>query len=113
MISDAGFQLLPGIFSPSHVARWIAELDCIGAGHTVRSRGGVYAVRNLLRVCPPMRELANSAVLRQIVETNLASGAFAVRGTLFDKVAGANWLVPLHQDLTISVADRSEVEGYG
>ena len=36
-----------------------------------------------------------------------------MRGTLFDKTLGANWLVPWHQDLTICVASRIDVTGYG
>ena len=39
--------------------------------------------------------------------------ARAVRAILFDKSAGANWAVGWHQDRTISVADRHEVEGFG
>jgi ectoine hydroxylase-related dioxygenase (phytanoyl-CoA dioxygenase family) len=52
-------------------------------------------------------------VIRAIVDEHLGQGAFPVRGTLFDKTAGANWLVPWHQDLTICVAAPREVPGYG
>jgi len=60
----------------------------------------------------PIRELADSPKMRAIVETHLGTSAFPVRGTLFDKIVGANWLVPWHQDLTICVADRIDVPGY-
>ena len=36
-----------------------------------------------------------------------------VRAILFDKTATANWSLGWHQDRTIVVAERSEVEGYG
>jgi hypothetical protein len=71
----------------------------------------VYAVRNLLHVSATINELAHSAKVRSIVEGNLAKSAFPVRGTLFDKTAGANWLVPWHQDLTICVIARIDVPG--
>jgi ectoine hydroxylase-related dioxygenase (phytanoyl-CoA dioxygenase family) len=51
--------------------------------------------------------------VRCLVDTHLAGAAFPVRATLFDKTAGANWRVPWHQDLTIPVAARAEVPGYG
>ncbi len=79
----------------------------------VRSRGGIYAVRNLLRLSPAIGEWARSAEVRCLVDRHLAGGGFPVRGTLFDKTAGANWLVPWHQDLTICVAARVDIPGYG
>ena len=79
----------------------------------VRSRGGVYAVRNLLRLSPVINELAHSTKLSSIVEENLSKSAFPVRGLLFDKTPMANWVVPWHQDLTICVAEKIDVPGYG
>ncbi len=36
-----------------------------------------------------------------------------VRVVRFDKTAATNWMVPWHQDRTIAVAERHEVEGFG
>ena len=48
-----------------------------------------------------------------LVRPVLGENAFAVRGILFDKKDGANWKVPWHQDVTIAVRDRIDVDGYG
>ena len=40
-------------------------------------------------------------------------GARAVRAILFDKTPETNWSVAWHQDRTISVAERREVDGFG
>ena len=72
--------------------------------------GDTHAMRNLLDVAE-VRELALS--LHAVVEPYLGADCFAVRGTLFDKIAGANWHVPWHQDLTILVRERREVDGFG
>jgi hypothetical protein len=108
-----GFSILPGIFDAPEVERLIDDVSKIPTEEGVRSRGGVYAVRNLLDFSPAIRELAWSARVRCIMEAHLDGAAFPVRGTLFDKTAGANWLVPWHQDLTICVAARMETSGYG
>jgi ectoine hydroxylase-related dioxygenase (phytanoyl-CoA dioxygenase family) len=79
----------------------------------VRSRGGVYAIRNLLHLSPAINHLAHSTRVRSIVEEYHGKAAFPVRGTLFDKTGSANWLVPWHQDLTICVISRADVPGYG
>jgi hypothetical protein len=46
--------------------------------------------------------------LRQhpVVSANLPEDAIAVQCTLFDKSPGRNWLVSLHQDLSIPVSRR-------
>jgi hypothetical protein len=48
-----------------------------------------------------------------LVEPVLGDRFFAVRGILFDKIPDANWKVPWHQDVTIAVEERVEVEGFG
>ncbi|MBN9657344.1 MAG: phytanoyl-CoA dioxygenase family protein [Acidobacteria bacterium] len=79
----------------------------------VRSRGGVYAIRNLLDAAPAMRTLASTGPLLELARTVLGQGARPVRGLLFDKHPDANWLVPWHQDLTICLKERRHVEGFG
>jgi len=43
----------------------------------------------------------------------LGAQAFPVRAVLFDKTPGANWAVAWHQDRTVPVRVRVEVEGFG
>ncbi len=77
------------------------------AGH---HQGGV---RDLLARGEEVRELARSSPVREAVESVLGPTAFAVRGLLFDKTPRTNWKVIWHQDLTIAVAERQDVDGYG
>jgi ectoine hydroxylase-related dioxygenase (phytanoyl-CoA dioxygenase family) len=71
-----------------------------------------HAQRNLLSV-PAVRELATSRAVREIVGTVLGPGCFAVRGILFNKTERSNWKVAWHQDLTIAVRERREIDGFG
>jgi hypothetical protein len=68
-----------------------------------------HAQRNLLTI-PAVRDLAASQPVREIIATVLGSGCFAVRGILFNKTQRSNWKVVWHQDLTIAVRERREVE---
>ncbi|HUR36528.1 MAG TPA: phytanoyl-CoA dioxygenase family protein [Terriglobales bacterium] len=47
-----------------------------------------------------------------MVNQVLGAGCFAVRGTFFDKVPGANWKVPMHQDRMVPVRERKEAHGF-
>ncbi len=108
-----GYAILTDVFGPPEMVDLIAAFSRIDAADAVRTRGGVYAVRNLLHLSPEINALAHSAKLRSIARPVLGKAAFPVRGTLFDKTGAANWLVPWHQDLTICVTSRLDVPGYG
>jgi ectoine hydroxylase-related dioxygenase (phytanoyl-CoA dioxygenase family) len=71
-----------------------------------------YAQRNLLSV-PIVRELAKSEAVRGLLGAVLGPDCFAVRGILFNKTKRSNWKVVWHQDLTIAVRERREIDGFG
>ncbi len=73
---------------------------------------GCHGTRNAL-LLSRIQELSRSPAIRQLVEPILGAHARAVRAIYFDKLPGANWKVPWHQDLTIAVKERGEVEGFG
>jgi hypothetical protein len=112
-LSACGFSILPGVFGKEEIQVLVDCVSKIDGENGIRSRGGVYAIRNLLHLSPVIRDLACSAKVRSLAEGILQGSALAVRATLFDKTAGANWLVPWHQDLTVCVETRLDVPGYG
>jgi ectoine hydroxylase-related dioxygenase (phytanoyl-CoA dioxygenase family) len=99
-IEGDGFAIIPSCLDEQTVDRLRAEF---GDGH---------AQRNLLSV-PGVRELAVSRAVREIVTSALGLNCFAVRGILFNKTPTSNWKVVWHQDLTIAVRERREVDGFG
>jgi hypothetical protein len=109
-----GYAIVPGVLGPDEVNDLIAAVAAVRPGGAALDRGGaVYASRNLLADAPAVRSLAGSPAVRALVEPVLGPESFVVRGLLFDKTADANWMVPWHQDLTISVRERREAEGFG
>jgi ectoine hydroxylase-related dioxygenase (phytanoyl-CoA dioxygenase family) len=110
---DEGFAILPTVFSPAEVEVLVNSLEALGQSESIRRRGGIFAARNLLTIAPQVRALADSSLIRSIIEPVLGSQAFPVRGILFDKTPSANWKVPWHQDLTIAVMRRIETVGFG
>ncbi|MGI9424188.1 MAG: phytanoyl-CoA dioxygenase family protein [Hyphomicrobiaceae bacterium] len=51
--------------------------------------------------------------LRSVAACVLGEECRAVRAILFDKCAENNWSLPWHQDRTIAVTERIDVEGFG
>ena len=96
-----GFAILPVCLDESS----LNQLGCAIGGEK-------YGQRNLLEE-PIVRQLARSNAVRTAVSSVLGSHYFAVKCTFFNKTPTANWKVPWHQDLTITVRDRIDVEGFG
>lgn len=112
-VEKEGFIVREGFLSQELVERMIDALMRIDQARSIRQKGGIFAVRNLLDVCPEVRILAESRIVRQYVEPILGDDFLPVRGILFDKIPGANWKVPWHQDVTIAVRGRIDVDGFG
>jgi hypothetical protein len=112
-VETDGFAIVEGVLTHTTIEHLLASLKHIGDTGSVRKRGGIFAVRNLLDVSPKVRELAHSEAARALVEPVLGERFFPVRGILFDKIPDANWKVPWHQDVTIAVQERVEAEGFG
>ena len=112
-VEKRGFATCSDVLSPIEVQDLLIALEHIEGTLSVRKRGGIFAIRNLLDVSPEVGELAHSTAVRELVEPVLGPDCFPVRGILFDKIPDANWKVPWHQDVTIAVQDKVEVEGFG
>jgi hypothetical protein len=81
--------------------------------HEVRRKGkDLYGVRQLLQTVPDVLRFLQSAPLVDVAQAVLGPGARPVKGTFFDKTLDANWPVPWHQDVTITVRERRNVPGY-
>ena len=112
-VEKRGFAICDHILSRAEVARLVGAMELIGKLGSLQKGGGTFAVRNLLEASEPVRDLADSSVVRGLVEPVLGLESFAVRGILFDKIPGANWKVPWHQDVTIAVREKIEASGFG
>jgi ectoine hydroxylase-related dioxygenase (phytanoyl-CoA dioxygenase family) len=112
-VEQCGFAIRDAVLSEFEVQELLDAMEHVNNAGSVRERGGIFAVRNLLDVSPAVQRIARSPVIRELISPLLGSECFPVRGILFDKIPGANWKVPWHQDVTIAVQDRIEIDGFG
>ena len=98
-----GFELVRSVFPPEETDAMRVEADqlLLDAGTT--------CLRHLRRRSPFFHRIALGERLGAI----LPPGLLPVRSILFDKTPADNWLVSWHQDVTIAVAARVELPGYG
>ncbi len=111
-----GFTTVESVVAPERVEALLQITgNCLLGEHggVLRRGGEAYGVRDLLWRVDEIRVLARSPELLAFVEPIIGRGAFAVRGLYFDKTAATNWNLPWHQDMTIAVRTRRDVEGFG
>ncbi len=104
-----GLAIVPDVISPDQLPALRQVFDQV----MVSSDHGRAGARSPLASSSLLSELAESTIVRQLVEPILGRDAFITRALLFDKRPGANWDVTWHRDTTIAVRAKHETPGYG
>jgi hypothetical protein len=95
--NECGLAMIPGITSGAECEALAARISSL-THHGAGSR--------LLLTLPWCAELAGRLPRIATLQRFLSADAVCVQCTLFDKSADKNWLVSLHQDLSIPVKRR-------
>jgi len=112
-IERDGFAILENAVDSNKLRLLEKELQHLEIDHLASQRAGkAFGLRNLTTAVPLTRDLANSDALRSIVHPVLGDTARVVRTIYFDKHKDANWKVAWHQDLTIAVREKVDVEEF-
>lgn len=109
-VNETGFAVARAAAGDAFLEEW---LDAVQELLAETGGDAAHGVRGLLDRSERCRALATQPALLDLARAVLGSNARAVKGIYFDKNAAANWLVPWHQDLTISVRERREAPGFG
>lgn len=108
-----GFVVVKNALDDETVSFLIEKLSKLKPAEAVSRRNEtVYGVRNLLNISPEVKEFSEGETVGKLAENFLDERAKIVRAIYFDKNADANWKVPWHQDLTISVKEKRESKGF-
>lgn len=96
---EQGFHISPVLFAPSRLAALSALVDAL----SIDNPGARY-----LLALPFCRQLADEVHSHPAIAALVATDSVAIQCTYFEKSAGRNWLVPLHQDLSVPVQNRTD-----
>lgn len=111
-VGDSGYAVARGVVS-TEILEELREL-CSRSPESLqaRHRESLYGIRHLLTALPPLREIVASPPFIDLAFAILGSAARPVKGVFFDKTPTANWPVPWHQDVTITIQSPLEVPGF-
>lgn len=107
-LDRAGYAIVARLIEHG-VVRDVLEAIETGGAELLR-RGSGFGRRNVLEI-PVIAEVAASAAVTEVVQDVLGPSARVVRGLFFDKTPDANWTVPWHQDRSIAVREKVDLQG--
>ncbi|NOQ35926.1 MAG: phytanoyl-CoA dioxygenase [Methylococcaceae bacterium] len=103
---DNGFVLLKKVISDKQITTLLNELNYFNR------EMNHYGVRDLMSKVPCIFDLAYSKEFLQIAQFILGEKAKPIRSVFFDKIPQANWNVAWHQDTSIAVSTKADLEGF-
>ncbi|TYA74173.1 phytanoyl-CoA dioxygenase family protein [Seonamhaeicola marinus] len=112
-VNEIGYSILANVYSEHELNSISNCIDNVSLNsHSVQHNQDVYAIRQLLRTIPQLYPLLFNNNLLGLLNYLFDSTYFLTKAIYFDKPENSNWFVPYHQDLSISVDKKAEVENY-
>lgn len=110
---EDGYSILANLYSDNEIDQ---ILSCIENAEQKESSflktKDLFAIRQLLKNIPELTELVFNRKLTELIsELSESDCYFLTKAIYFDKPSASNWFVAYHQDLSISVDKRVDVEG--
>lgn len=113
-IADKGFSVISNVFSTEEIEKISQVIQNIDTSkETFRKSEDLFAIRQFLKEIPNVKHLIFNENLKTIIKEVFGEKYFVVKSIYFDKPEKSNWYVAYHQDLTISVDQKVEMENFG
>ncbi|WP_316783136.1 phytanoyl-CoA dioxygenase family protein [Pedobacter frigiditerrae] len=113
-ISTQGFSIIPNIYNDDEIEQILKAINQVDTSKdTFRKSADLFAIRQFLKEVPAVHDLIFNEKLKAIIQSTFGDNYFVVKSIYFDKPEQSNWFVAYHQDLTISVDKKVELENFG
>ncbi len=114
LIRENGFTVINSIFSDEEIEKISEVIQNIDTSkETFRKSEDLFAIRQFLKEIPEVNDLIFNEKIKKVIREIFGEKYFVVKSIYFDKPEKSNWYVAYHQDLTISVDKKLELENFG
>lgn len=115
-IDSEGFSIINNVFTENEIENLISLIDNKtkndSENSTFRKSEDLFAIRQFHKEVPETIPFIFNEKLQNIIESIFGKGFFITKSIYFDKPEKSNWFVAYHQDLTISVDQKIEIENF-
>ncbi len=108
-----GYSILADFYSDIERDQIVQRLETNQLDNdSIQNNKDLYAIRQLLKNVPELTKILFNENLLHLLNTLFDSEYFLTKAIYFDKPPKSNWFVPYHQDLSISVDTKVDIENY-
>ncbi|EJL67073.1 phytanoyl-CoA dioxygenase family protein [Flavobacterium sp. CF136] len=115
-ITSEGFTILNNVYTENELEKLISLIEKKTESNTenatFRKSQDLFAIRQFHKEIPETLDFIFNQNLKDIIENTFGKGYFITKSIYFDKPEKSNWFVAYHQDLTISVNKKIEIENF-
>ena len=113
-INSNGFAVVEDVFSDNEIENLILLISQADTSNsTFRKTNDLFAIRQFFKEIPCTIPFVFTANFNKVISNLFGEDFFVVKSIYFDKPENSNWFVSYHQDLTISVDKKINLEGFG
>lgn len=112
-MEQKGFCIINSIYSSEEIQSITGLIDVLNTSKpTFRKSDDLFAIRQFIKELPDIKGLVFNESLKSVIDAIAGKDFFIVKSIYFDKPEKSNWFVSYHQDLTISVDQKREMDGF-
>ncbi|MFB3386782.1 phytanoyl-CoA dioxygenase family protein [Flavobacterium sp. LAR06] len=115
-INTEGFTIINTVYTENEIEKLISLIENNTESRadtaTFRKSQDLFAIRQFHKEIPETLPYIFNQNLKDIIEATFREGYFITKSIYFDKPEKSNWFVAYHQDLTISVDKKIEIENF-
>jgi hypothetical protein len=108
-----GFATIENVYTTAEVEFILQHIRQANTDkETFRKSADLFAIRQFLKEVPSSLDTILNDNLKKILKGLFGDKYFVVKSIYFDKPQTSNWYVSYHQDLTISVDKKKDLDGF-
>ena len=115
-IDSEGFTIINNVYTENEVEKLISLIENLTKNDsdnaTFRKSQDLFAIRQFHKEVPETLDFIFNQNLKDIIASTFGEDYFITKSIYFDKPEKSNWFVAYHQDLTISVDKKIEIENF-
>lgn len=112
-LHNNGFAITPLIYNFKEVKAIIKVIEnCDSRSKSLIKIKELFAIRQLMKTLPQLKPLVFNSKLLQLISEVSGEDYFLTKAIYFDKPKESNWFVAYHQDISISVKEKYDVDLY-
>lgn len=111
-LQNNGFSIIPNVFDSAEIENILGIIEKEKKNNpNFRKNKDLFAIRTFLKEISALQNLVLNDNIRNLLN-HFGEDYQLIKSIYFDKPPKANWLVAWHQDLTISIQEKVETQGF-